>query len=294
MKILLLGANGQLGTDLNRAFHDNRYEVEALTRRDLDVRAQDKVLAKITGSKSDVVVNTTAFHNVEECEKQPAAAFEVNAIAAQTLAQACDRAGCSLVHFSTDFVFDGRKGAPYGEEDLPHPQSVYATSKLAGEMLIAAVFERYYVIRTCGLYGLAGSKDRGGNFVEKMLKKAAAGEPIRVVKDQVLTPTYTRDLAGAVVSLIRSGRYGLYHATNEGECSWFDFARTIFELEKVSAQLSSVSTMEFSSPVKRPSYSVLSKQKLAGIGHRMPSWQDGLARYLRERGRKDLRGTTPS
>ena len=140
---------------------------------------------------------------------------------------------------------------------------------------------------------MAGSDDRGGNFVEKMLKKAAAGESIRVVNDQVLTPTYTGDLAQAVVSLLGSGRYGLYHATNEGECSWFEFARAIFDMEKVSANLDPISTAELSSPVKRPSYSVLNKQKLAGLGHRMPFWQDGLARYLRERRGNEQRGPSP-
>jgi dTDP-4-dehydrorhamnose reductase len=292
LKVLLLGANGQLGTDLRRVFNFRGDQVNPLTRKDLDVRHRDAVFARIAEAQPDVVVNTAAFHNVELCEEQPADSFEMNATGARTLAQACDRTGCALVHFSTDFVFDGRKRKPYTEEDLPCPLSVYAASKLSGEHLIASVFERYFIVRTCGLYGVTGSKGRGGNFVEKMLTKATAGQAIRVVDDQVLTPTYTADLAEAVASLVKTGQYGLYHITNEGECSWYTFAREIFELEGTKADLAPISSREFSSPVRRPPYSVLSKNKLKALGICMPVWQDGLARYLRARQTNVQRSST--
>lgn len=280
MKIFLIGANGQLGTDLHRLFVPEGTSVVPVTHKDLDVRNAEAVFAAITEARPDVVISTAAYHRVEECETQAALAFEVNALGARNLAQACDRAGCILVNFSTDYVFDGGQRMPYSEDDLPHPLSAYGASKLAGEHLVAAVFDRYFVIRTCGLYGLAGSAGKGGNFVETMLKKAAAGSSIRVVNDQVLTPTFTVDLAEAVAKMIRTRRFGLIHISNEGECSWYDFAKTIFELEKLVVDIAPVSTDQFPSLVKRPPYSVLLKKRLNDIGIQMPRWEDALARYL--------------
>jgi len=283
LKVFLIGANGQLGTDLHRLLVSDGTSVVPVTHKDLDVCRADAVFAAISEARPDVVISTAAYHRVEECETQGALAFEVNALGARNLAQACDRAGCVLVNFSTDYVFDGGQQKPYSEADLPHPLSVYGTSKLAGEHLVAAVFDRYYVIRTCGLYGLAGSAGKGGNFVETMLKKASAGSPIRVVDDQVLTPTFTPDLAGAVMKLIRTEQFGLIHISNEGGCSWYQFAKTIFELEKQDVNLAPVSTADFPSAVKRPAYSVLRKDRLNSMDIQIPQWEDALARYLQSR-----------
>jgi dTDP-4-dehydrorhamnose reductase len=290
VRVFLIGANGQLGTDLQRVFRSQGTTVIPATHGDLDVRNAEGVFSAIAEVRADVVISTAAYHKVEECENQASLAFDVNALGPRNLAQACDRAGSVLVHFSTDYVFDGRQRIPYSEADPAHPLSVYGVSKLAGEHFVAAVFERYFVVRTCGLYGLAGSSGKGGNFVETLLKKAAAGTPIRVVDDQVLTPTYTADLAEAVAKMCELDQYGVYHISNEGECSWYEFARTIFELEKLQVDLTPVSSREFPSPVRRPSYSVLSKKKLYGIGLTMPLWQEGLARYLAARRAK----ATPS
>jgi dTDP-4-dehydrorhamnose reductase len=191
-----------------------------------------------------------------------------------------------LVHFSTDYVFGENRREPLTEADIPHPLNVYGVSKLAGEGMVALTWEKSFVVRTCGLYGLAGSRGRGGNFVETMLKKASENTPIRVVQDQVLTPTFTRDLAQAISQLIKTESYGLYHITAEGQCSWYEFARKIFELERLNIDLDSVNTREFASPVRRPAYSVLSKRKLNGLGITMPPWQEGLSRYLSARAGK--------
>jgi dTDP-4-dehydrorhamnose reductase len=164
---------------------------------------------------------------------------------------------------------------------------VYGSSKVLGEHLVAAYADRYFVIRTCGLYGVAGSSGKGGNFVETMLKKAIAGDAIRVVRDQVLTPTYTADLAKATRQLILTGDYGLYHISAEGQCSWYEFARYIFERAGLDAKLSPVNSSEFASPVKRPANSVLSKAKLRALGISIPSWKDALPRYFEERSRKN-------
>ena len=289
MKVAVIGANGQLGSDLCRVLPAQGIEIAPLTHGDLDVSdaAQaDRVLESI---RPDVVISTAAFHKVEECEKQPAQSFAVNAIGPRNLALTCHRLDALLVHFSTDYVFDGTQQRPYSETDLPGPLNVYAVSKLAGECMVPFNCRRYFVIRTCGLYGIAGSAGKGGNFVETMLKKAAERAPIRVVNDQVLTPTFTGDLAEVVSQIIRpevcgrAGAYGLYHVTAEGQCSWYEFARKIFELEKLAVDLGPIGTAEFYSPVQRPAYSVLSKQKLNRLGLAMPRWEEGLARYLAAR-----------
>ena len=286
MRVLLIGANGQLGSDLLRVFQSAGDDVIPLTHAQLDVCAREGVFEVVAQAKPDVVLNTSAFHKVEECEKKPAFAFEVNGSAPMNLALACKKSRATLVHFSTDYVFDGKKNSAYEETDLPAPLNVYGASKVAGEHLIAYSTDRYFIVRTCGLYGTAGSSGKGGNFVENMLKKAIAGDAIRVVADQVLTPTYTVDLAEATRKLILSGAFGLYHLTSEGQCSWFEFTQGILDRAGIAAQLSAVKTTDFPSPVKRPSYSVLSKAKIRGMGLQIPSWQDALSRYLHERSKK--------
>jgi dTDP-4-dehydrorhamnose reductase len=287
-KVLLIGANGQLGSDLKRVFAAAGDEVVALTHAQVDVCNSAGVAAVVAEVQPQVVLNTSAFHKVEECEKKPELAFEVNGSAAMNLAQVCQKAGATLVHFSTDYVFGGYPhNTPFEETDRPAPQNVYGISKLAGEYLIASNTDRYFVVRVCGLYGIAGSSGKGGNFVENMLKKALAGEPVRVVEDQVLTPTYTVDLAKAVRQLIQTGKFGLYHLSSEGQCSWYEFTRHIFECAEIKANLTGCKTGDFPSPVKRPAYSVLSKAKLHKLGLSIPPWQDALPRYLKERAQRD-------
>jgi dTDP-4-dehydrorhamnose reductase len=283
MKLLVLGANGQLGSDLLRVFRAAGDTVIPATHADVEVCSPDRVCEILGETKADVVLNTAAFHKVEECEKNPALAFQVNATGAMNLARACQRSGAMLVHFSTDYVFDGRKRAPYEETDLPSPLNVYGASKVAGEHLISCNLERYFVIRTCGLYGVAGSSGKGGNFVENMLKKAMAGDAIRVVDDQVLTPTYTVDLAEATRRLILTQKFGLYHLTSEGQCSWYEFTRSILEKAGADAQLSPVKSADFPVTVKRPFYSVLSKAKFRALSLSIPAWQDALSRYMQAR-----------
>lgn len=289
MKVIVIGANGQLGTDLCRVLTAQKNSVLPLTRREIDVSDSAQVDRVLGAIQADVIISTAAYHKVEECEKQPTPSFAVNAVGPRNLALACRQRNAVLVHFSTDYVFDGGQRRPYTESDLPRPLNVYGVSKVAGEGIVRLTWERHFVIRTCGLYGVAGSAGKGGNFVETMLKKGNEGAPIRVVDDQVLTPTFTGDLADAVSQIIRTEAYGLYHVSAEGECSWYDFARKIFELENLTVDLKPVSTSEFPSPVQRPAYSVLSKQKLHDLGLRMPSWEHGLTHYFAAR--RDARKT---
>jgi dTDP-4-dehydrorhamnose reductase len=288
MKVLLIGANGQLGSDLFKVFKAAGDTVVPVTHAQVDVCSEERVAEITVDAKPDVVVSTAAFHRVEECETRAALAFQVNGMGAMNLALACQRSGVILVNYSTDYVFDGKKSSEYDENDLPAPLNVYGTSKVVGEYLVAAYADRRFVIRTCGLYGVAGSRGKGGNFVETMVKKAMAGEPIRVVDDQVLTPTYTADLAEATRKLISTGKYGLYHVSSEGQCSWYEFTRHIMDCAGFGAKVSPVKSSEFASPVHRPTYSVLSKAKLRALGVSMPSWKDALPRYLAERSRKNV------
>jgi len=282
MKVMLIGSSGQLGADLSKVLRSET--LIPLSHADVEIADAGSVRQAFEQHRPDVVINTAAFHRVDDCETQTEKAFQVNAFAVRSLAQECRRSGAVLVHFSTDYVFAGEKHEPYTETDLPGPLSVYGTSKLTGEYLVASALDRHFVIRTCGLYGLGGSRSKGGNFVETMLRLAAQGKLIRVVKDQVVTPTYTADLARKVSQLIHSKAYGLYHITSGGACSWYEFARTIFESTGVKADLTAVTAEAFGAPARRPAYSVLQNARLKALGSDdLPEWRDGLWRYLAER-----------
>jgi dTDP-4-dehydrorhamnose reductase len=214
--------------------------------------------------------------------------FAVNAEAPGRLARLAVELDFTLIHFSTDYVFDGRANEAYRETDLPGPQSAYGTSKLAGECLVRAYAPRHYVIRTTGLYGVAGASGKGGNFVETMIRLGKAGKPIRVVADQVMTPTATADLAGAMAALLRHDgevAHGLYHVTSAGRCSWYEFARTIFELCGMTVDLTPTTSAEFGARAARPAFSVLdhARWKAAGLAELRP-WREALADYLRAKG----------
>lgn len=284
MATLLIGARGQLGTELRQAFADD--DLVALAHADLELTDRAKVWEALDTYRPGLILNTAAYHRVDECEDEPERAFGVNALAVRNLAMAAKRIGAVMVHFSTDYVFDGRQSRPYQEGDPPGPLSVYATSKLAGEFFVRAVLDKYFLIRTCGLYGTAGSLAKGGNFVETMLRLAREGREIRVVGDQVLTPTSARDLAKKVRQLIETERYGLYHITNSGECSWYRFASAIFELAGLRARLSETTSAAYGARATRPAYSVLDNANLRSLGiDDLRDWRDALADYLDEQKR---------
>src|SRR3954469_5960411 len=228
MRIALLGANGQLGRDLLAQLAE--HELFPLTRHEVDVTDHVQARSVISTLKPDLVLNTTAYHRVDDCETHAELAYSVNALAVLNLVRIVNDLDAVLVHFSTDYVFDGKGNSPYSEESMALPLSVYGNSKLAGEMLVRTMARKYFVIRTCGLYGRAGSRGKGGNFVETMLSKARNHDAIRVVNDQTLTPTSTLELARQLSVLLSTAHYGLYHMTSEGSCSWYEFANAIFEL----------------------------------------------------------------
>jgi len=282
MKIALLGADGQLGHDLEPALQ--AHEIIPLTRRDMDVTDFDRTRRVLVDLSPDVILNTTAYHRVDDCENQPELAFQVNALAVLNLVRIANDSDAVLLHISTDYVFDGNAREPYRETSQPLPLSVYATSKLSGEFLVRAAAQKYFLIRTCGLYGVAGSHGKGGNFVETMIAKAKRLEPIRVVNDQVVTPTYTVDLAHQIALILSTTHYGLYHMTNEGCCTWYEFAKAIFEISGIDADLSPTTSELYKTPAIRPRYSVLENARLKQLGlNEMRHWREALAAYLKMR-----------
>ncbi len=283
MRIAVLGANGQLGRDLGPRLAG---EVVALTRAVIDLDRPETVTPGLAAVRPDVVVNCAAYNFVDKAEAEPEAAFRTNAWGVRELARACRDLGCRLVHLSTDYVFglDAGRRTPLAEDDPPGPVSVYGLSKLAGEYLVRSVCPRHLVVRTCGLYGVWGSGGKGGNFVETMLRVAGQGKPLRVVNDQRCTPTYTADLADAVVALIARSAEGLYHVTSSGDCTWYEFAAEIFRQSGVAADLTPITSEQFGAAARRPGYSVLSTGKLERAGvPRLRLWRDALAAYLQER-----------
>ncbi len=266
------------------AFAAADVEVAGLSHEDVEIGDPDAVAAAIARLRPAIVVNAAAFHNVPRCEDEPATAYALNAIAPRRLARCCAAAGARLVHVSTDYVFDGAKRTPYVETDPPNPLNVYAMSKLAGEYGVLNDGGDHQVVRSSGLYGLRPCRAKGGNFIDTMFKLARERPEVRVVNDEVLTPTFTGDLAAQIRVLALEGPPGLYHATNLGSCSWYEFARAIFELGGLGTPLHPTTVKEFQSPVKRPFYSVLDNAALRAAGlDRMRPWRDALADYMRRR-----------
>jgi len=284
VKVVLIGAKGQLGSDLTLILKTNGYEVVSLTHANVEVTDMGSIRSTLIPAQPDVVINTAAYHKVEEAEGNPAQAFAVNTIGPRNLALVCRDMELPLVHFSTDYVFSGLKGSPYVESDPVDPANIYGVSKAAGEMVLRYLWPRHFIVRTSGLYGKVGSSGKGGNFVELMLQLAREGKSIKVVNDQILTPTSTHALALQIAALIKTDAYGTYHATCQGECTWYDFAVEIFRRAGLNSQLSPQTTTQSGVQVKRPPYSVLENANLKCIGiDLMPSWQDALQSYLTER-----------
>ncbi|MDR7539604.1 MAG: dTDP-4-dehydrorhamnose reductase, partial [Armatimonadota bacterium] len=255
MRIAIVGANGRLGQALLRAF-DGHHTIP-WTRQDFDIQDHRRAAGAIISMRPHVVINTAAFHHTDACEDDPEKAFSVNAVAVRNIAQACHACGAVLVQVSTDYVFDGQKGEPYEETDPPNPINVYGVSKLAGECFVRSVCERYYIIRTASLFGHAeGTRKR--SFVEMVLDRAQRNEPIVVVSDVVMSPTYTEDAASMIRRLIEGGApYGVYHLTNTGSCSWYAFAKAILELAKAQASLTPTNIQALAPKAARPAFSAL-------------------------------------
>ena len=284
MRVVVVGAAGQLGRELVRALPPT--STIALSRADLDVRDAGAVAARIAALRPAIVVNAAADNRVDHAERAPDEAVAVNALAVAALAAACRAQDAWLVQMSTDYVFDGRASVPYREDDAPNPLGAYARSKLAGELLARALAPRHAVVRVAGLYATGGSQAKGGSFVDRLLAQARSGAPLRVVADQVTAPTWARDVAAALGRLLpRFARgdapAGVYHVTNAGSCSWHEFACAALELAGVDARVERITGAELQAPAPRPAYSVLANTRLTTLGEPpLRPWRDALAAYL--------------
>ena len=285
MKIMLIGANGQLGSELSQTL--NEYDLTALTDKDIDITDMSSVLAKCHEFRPGVIVNTAAYVRVDDCEDNVDMAYRVNALGAKNVAVAAQECGSTLVHMSTDYVFGGgeTRTVPYTEFDRPAPISVYGGSKLAGEEYVQHLCSRYFIVRTSALFGVAGSMGKGGNFVETMLTLARDRAELRVVSDQVFSPTYAKDLARKISQIITTQYYGILHVTNSGVCSWYDFAVEILRLAGIKTRVVPIASEEYPQKARRPGYSVLGNYQLELLGMAdMRGWKEALRDYLSAKG----------
>jgi dTDP-4-dehydrorhamnose reductase len=277
MKVAIIGANGQLGTDLIGVFGE---EAIPLTHRDLDV-TDPKSLKLLKELKPEVVINTAAYVRVDDAEVAVEEAFRVNALGALNVAKVCDELGAIDVYISTDYVFDGAKGEPYTEDDVPNPINVYGLSKYTGEIFTRNYATRHYVLRVAGLYGAAGASGKGGNFVEFMIQKARKGAELKVVDDQFMNPTFTGDVAELLQRLLwAKPAFGMYHMVNEGYCSWYEFAHEIFGILGWDVKIKPIKSSELPRLARRPLFSALTNGKLEQLGLHMRPWHEALADYL--------------
>ena len=276
MRALVVGSAGQLGRELVTLLGSEC--VWAGDTAELDVTDAKAVAALVAQTTPDVLFNATAWNRVDAAESEPEAAFAVNALAPRALAVAAREEGALLVHFSTDYVFDGSATRPYREDDAPRPLSVYGVSKLAGELLVAASGVESLIVRTSGLIGRGGSEQKGGSFVDRILSQARAGRPLRIVSDQVFAPTIAGDLAAASLALVRTRARGLFHVTNEGSCSWHDLAGAALALAHVDVPVVPISIADLRLPAARPRYSVLDSARYQGLDvPALRHWRDALA-----------------
>jgi len=277
MVVLVTGANGQLGQAIQFvAGNYPKIEFVFCSSLDLDITNKENCESVFETIKPDFCINAAAYTAVDKAESEPEKAVLINVIGAKNLAESCKKADAKLIHISTDFVFDGSKKEPYNEADLPNPKGVYGRTKLEGEKAIQETFDAYFIIRTSWVYSQFGN-----NFMKTMLRLASERSSLNVVNDQIGTPTNAVDLANAILKIIESktsnDQYGIYNFSNEGQCSWFDFAKKIFEINEVKIDLNPIPTTQFPTPAERPKYSVLDKTKFKKtFGFAIQSWENSI------------------
>jgi dTDP-4-dehydrorhamnose reductase len=281
MKLLIIGKTGQLGSSLVKDAISLGHDIIAPTRREFDIVNNSKFLELAVKYNPDIVINTAAFHNVPRCEIEPLNAFKYNTISVHDMAKICYDLDIKFVTFSTDYVFDGMKGKPYIETDIPCPIQMYGISKLAGEFS-SIIYPTTTIIRTCGLYGIEGAKSKGGNFVDKRIKDTQKSNKIEIGDDQTVSPTFTVDLSKAVLELIKhSDSNEIYHLINEGCCTWYQFTQEIFKIMDIDCEVIPVGRCGIFNGVKKPLFSVLENRRaFEEYNIRLPHWKNALRRYL--------------
>jgi dTDP-4-dehydrorhamnose reductase len=281
-RVAVFGSTGQLGSDLVAVLtKSDVFEAMPLTHENADCTDPGSVKRALSASRPEIVINCAAYVRVDDCEDRPGEAFAINALGALNVARACADLGALCVYISTDYVFDGTKPAAYVESDPVCPINVYGTTKLAGEYLVRQTAPRWLIVRAASLFGRTGARGKGGNFVETILAKAKRGEPLNVVNNIRMSPTYTVDAAAGVIGLIEAATEGIVHLTNDGSCSWYEFAQRALELAGVRAAITAVSAAQYPQRARRPQNAALvSERALLGLR----SWQDALSAYLLEKG----------
>jgi dTDP-4-dehydrorhamnose reductase len=283
-RVAIFGSQGQLGRELAATFSSRSYEVAGFDRSSADITDAAAVAKAVSDFAPHMVLNAAAYNKVDVAESDPEAAFRVNALAVRHLALACRNAGAKLVHYSTDYVFDGRAAEPYRETDATGPLGAYAVSKLAGELYARAYLEDALIIRTCGVFGPHGARTPGGNFVETMLRLAAGGKPIKVVEDHVASPTYAPALADRTADLLAAEASGVVHIGGGEAISFHDWAAKIFAAAGLHPHLTPTNESEYRTPARRPKFSALSNAKMEALGAApMPSLDEAIADYLSKR-----------
>lgn len=278
MKILVTGASGQLGQDVVLLLYEFGHEVKSCGRSDLDIADQQQCEKVIGEYRPEGIIHCAAYTAVDAAEDDVHGAYRINASGTRNIAVAAEKVGSKLVYISTDYVFEGQADRPYREYDNTAPQTVYGESKRAGEVLAQTLNSKYFIVRTSWVYG-----QYGGNFVKTMLKLGAEKDSLSVVHDQIGSPTYAVDLARFLLQLIQTEKYGIYHASNSGHCSWHEFAQAIFETAGLQVNVLPVTTEQFPRPAKRPAYSVMDHTAIrANDLQDLPHWRDGLERFLAE------------
>jgi len=280
MKILITGGKGQLGSDTTEVLKSNGNEVFSYSSNELNITDLDSLCKTVKNINPDIIINCAAFTEVDTCETDIERAFAVNALGAKNCAIASALFDKKILHISTDYIFDGEKTFPYTEYDKPAPISVYGKSKLYGEKLLKEHCKKFFILRVAGVYGMSGK-----NFVKTIVNIGKTKKFLKVVDDQTTTPTYTVEIARQISDIIASDNYGTYHATCEGECSWFEFTKYIFAKLNIKTEVVPCKTTEFPRPAKRPAYSVLENFNLKLTGfHKMKHWKESLDEFLNSYG----------
>jgi len=278
LRALIFGGSGQLGSELVRLW---KGEVSAPTRAEVDVADNAALDRAFLAAAPHIVINCTAYNRVDDSEDDPREAFRTNAFVVEAMARRSATLGIPFVTFSTDYVFDGTATRPYSESDAANPISAYGISKRCGELLVERLLSPAYIIRSCGIYGTRVSSSKGYTFIDRILSKARAGEELKIVSDQTLSPTYARDLARTTIALIeRDAPYGIYHAVNEGAVSWYEFAREVLRQARITHPVSPVCSRDWPTKARRPAYSALENRNLHVAGMTMPKWRAGITAYL--------------
>jgi dTDP-4-dehydrorhamnose reductase len=283
-KVMIFGSAGQLGVELAGVLNAREYYVTCLDRSTVDITDRRRVEDAVAGLDPAIVINAAAYNRVDVAEKEPQNAYVVNALAVRNIAVACRQVNALLVHFSTDYVFDGKSGRPYTEEDIPHPLGAYAVSKLAGELYAHAYLDRLLIVRTSGVFGIGALHTARGNFIELMLRLAAGGHAIRVVQDHIASPTYAPELASRTIDLVEKGQTGIFHIGGGTAISWFNYARLIFKTAGIEPPLEATNEKEYRTAARRPKCSALANAKMeeAGLAP-MPALEDAVQRYFAAR-----------